>query len=383
MGAKNNKISAFQFTVLGVLISASLFEGVASVFALESSMQNSWLTLIIASFIGFIPIGLIIYIINYEPDKNIIEKINHLFGPLLGNIINFILTICVFVILITTLWSLVNFSEVKYLTETPPIFIGVVFMITAIYAVIKGIETIARSGEVLMYLYILFQVLIVLALVANIDIDNLFPIMEKGFSPILQSSVKFLTYIIPPFMLITIIPKSDVEENKKLTKYLINGYIISMFIMLLSFLVIITVVGPHLADLYRFPSYYVIKKIHLTGFLENLENILSILWVITMYLCVCMSLHYTSTYVNKLFKVKNDWKRVIGIVIIAIIAIYFQNKYYYSSVIGIIIAKNTFPYVVGLTSAILIVIISIKIFFTNKSKKNQNQSKENQNYSTT
>lgn len=374
MGSKNNKISAFQFAVIGFLSGASLFEGVASVFLLESSMQNSWITVIIALIVGLLPLGLILYVINYEPEKNIIEKINHLFGPIIGNIINIILIGVTFVILITNLWSLVNFAEVKYLTETPATVIAILFMTTVVYSTIKGIETIARSSEVLLYLFIIFQIFVTFALIGNLEIDNLFPIMEKGISPILNGSFKFITYVIPPFILLTIIPKSMVENNKKITKYVINGYVISLLVMLLSIFVVVSVVGPNLADLYRFPSYYVMKKIHLTGFFENLENILSILWVINMYICMCMSLHYISTYLNKVFKINSDRKRVISIIAVAAIAIYLKDKYYYSSVVGILIARNIYPYIVGVAGLIIISIISIKIFFSKKSKEIQNQS---------
>ncbi|MDD2519240.1 MAG: GerAB/ArcD/ProY family transporter, partial [Bacilli bacterium] len=206
------------------------------------------------------------------------------------------------------------------------------------------------------------------------EIDNLFPIMENGISPILNGSFKFLTYVIPSFMLLTIIPKSMVEDNKKITKYVINGYVISMLVMLLSIFVVVSVVGPNLADLYRFPSYYVMKKIHLTGFVENLENILSILWIINMYICMSISLHYISTYLNNVFKIKSDLKRVISIIAIAAIAIYLKDKYYYSSVVGILIVRNIYPYIVGVATLIIISIISIKIFFNKKSKEIQNQS---------
>ncbi|MDD4547369.1 MAG: endospore germination permease [Bacilli bacterium] len=374
MGSKNNKISAFQFAVIGFLSGASLFEGVASVFLLESSMQNSWITVIIALIVGLLPIGLILYVINYEPEKNIIEKINHLFGPIIGNIMNVILIGVTFVILITNLWSLVNFAEVKYLTETPATVIAILFMATVVYSTIKGIETIARSSEVLLYLFIIFQIFVTFALIGNLEIDNLFPIMENGISPILNGSFKFLTYVIPSFMLLTIIPKSMVEDNKKITKYVINGYVISMLVMLLSIFVVVSVVGPNLADLYRFPSYYVMKKIHLTGFVENLENILSILWIINMYICMSISLHYISTYLNNVFKIKSDLKRVISIIAIAAIAIYLKDKYYYSSVVGILIVRNIYPYIVGVATLIIISIISIKIFFNKKSKEIQNQS---------
>ncbi len=366
---KNNKINSFQVAVIGFLISSSLFEGVASVFIITASMQNSVITASLALIIGLIPLSLIIYIINYKPEKDITQKINHLFGPIIGNFLNIFLTACVFIILVTTLWSLINFSEIKYLIETPPIFIGILFLIPVVYTSTKGIEAIARSSEILLYISLFFRFFSNFSLVGFIELNNLLPIMEKGFSPILIGAIQFLIYTLPPFFLLAIIPKSMVVDNHTLTKKITYGYLISMFLMILSLFTILTTVGPYLADLYRFPSYYVMKKIQLSGFFENLENILSVLWIINMYILICMSVYYISKHINNIFKNKKNNYNLIIIIIICILALYVKEKLFFSSVIGIHITKNFFPYLVGVPMFIIVCIICIKILYNRKSGK--------------
>lgn len=366
MGKKNNKISSFQLAVIGLLAGTALFEGVASVFIVSSSMQNSVITATFSLIIGLIPLSLIIYIINYQPEKDIIEKINHLFGPIVGNIINFFLTLCVFGILVTTLWSLINFSEIKYLTETPAVFIGIIFLIPVVYTVMKGIEAIARSSEVLLYMSLVFHIFTNVSLLGYTELNNLFPIMEKGFAPILGGAVQFLVYTVPPFLLLAVVPKNMVINNQKLTRNITYGYLISMFVMIVSLFTILTTVGPYLANLYRFPSYYVMKKIQLSGFFENLENILSILWIINMYILICIAVYYISKHANQLLKNQKNNYNLIIIIIISTAALYIKEKFFYSSVIGIHIAQTIFPYVVGIPMFVIVCLISSKIFYNKK-----------------
>ncbi|NLM62702.1 MAG: endospore germination permease [Mollicutes bacterium] len=372
---KNDKISSFQLAVIGLLMSTALFEGVASVFIIASSQQNSVITASISLIIGLIPLFLIIYIINFQPEKDIIDKICYLFGKTLGSIINFILSLCFLAFLTITLWNLVNFAEIKYLAETPPIFIGIMFLIPVIYTSIKGIEAIARSSEILLYIFLFFHIFANTSLLGYIELNNLLPVLEKGITPILKSSIHFLVYTIPPFLLLTIVPKNMITNNQKLTRNIVIGYLVAMIVMIVALFTILTTVGPYLAVLYRFPSYYVMKKIQLSGFFENLENILSIFWIINMYILICMSTYYISKYINKFFKKqKNNYNSII-IIIICVIALYIKGTIFKSSVIGIYIAQNIFPFIIGLPLFIIILAICLKIFYDKiltKIQKNSN-----------
>lgn len=359
MIVKNNKITALQIAFICFFISSSLFQGVSEVFLYESAKQNAWLAVLVSALIGLIPLLLIIYIMNYEPDKNIIDKINHLFGKIGGSIINALLTTCTFILLIFTIWLLTNFTEIKYLIGTPPLFVGILFFIPIIYSTYKGIETIARSSEILFYITIIFNIIIAISLLSYMKIGNIFPLLNDGLFPLLKSSLQFLFYTVPALLLLTIIPKNNIINKEKLSKYIIFGYIGSTLLLTYVTFTVINIIGADLADIYRFPSYYVMKKIKITGFLENSENIFSLLWIFNMYISICVYLYYLSIYFKQNFKIKKY--NITLLIIIAIITLKIRDYFLFSSVITMSLAKSFFPYVISLTMFLITLITAIII----------------------
>ena len=70
----SNRINAFQFAALGLMLGNSLFISFGIIILLTLSKQDAWITMLIATLLAFIPILILIYIINFKPEKNIFEK---------------------------------------------------------------------------------------------------------------------------------------------------------------------------------------------------------------------------------------------------------------------------------------------------------------------
>lgn len=353
-----NKINTFQTFVICYFIGSSLFQGIAELFLYEQARQNSILAILLSLLIGFIPLILIFYIINYEPNKDIIEKINSLFGKF-GHLINFLLMLLISTILTITLWQILNFAEIKYLTGTPPFFVGILFLIPVIYASSKGIETIARSSEILFFLATLFFITISLSLLSFADLENLLPFMEKGIKPVFKGAITFLPYTISPLILLTIIPKNNIIHNESLFKKITFGYLAAFISLAFVSFIIISTLGIELANIYRFPSYIVIKKIRIPGFLENTENILSLHWIFNMYINLCMCFYYMTIYFKKEFKIKKY--NILFIILIAYLILKIRDYFLFSSVVTIVLIKKYFINFVSIPIFIIILLISIKI----------------------
>ena len=73
------------------LFSCSL--GIAPYITIKITGIDAYISIIIGTIIGIIPILILIYIFNYEIDKPIHIKTKIIYGKTLGTIINIILTI--------------------------------------------------------------------------------------------------------------------------------------------------------------------------------------------------------------------------------------------------------------------------------------------------
>lgn len=372
MVSNNNKISALQFSMVGTFSGMSLFEGISSVFLFNASKQNAWITAIIATILSLVIFYVFIKVINYEPNKNIIEKINHLFGNKLGQFINFILFSIVAIILLISSWSILNFIEIKYLTETPPWFITGFLLLTTTYVVHKGIETIVTTAQVLAYFSIIVIIIVTVFLFEFFEFENLKPILESGISPVIIDSLNLMCYSLTPFFLLTIIPKNSIVDKRHLTKYFLIGFIISsLFVAIVSFFVMATI-GPELAKIYRFPTYYTLMKIGVPGIFENLENFLACLWISSTIVLMIMSIHYIKEYLKIIFNLKPPLKQNIALFSISVVSFFLISNPISraTEITGII--KNYFPYIsITLLTILVTIIIVSKIKKANKEDPNK------------
>ncbi len=362
MEKKDNKISLFQFMAILALISNSVFVGYGIIITFQTSISDTWVVPILGIVIGLIPTLIFMYIMSYKPEKNIFEKNKSLFGNVLGIIVNSILTLIIAFMILLVKWSLCSFTVTIYLTKTPEYIISLLFIAAAIFAIYKGIETIARTSEILLYLSILMVSIIIIFLSPYIRLDELKPFFANGLNPIINSVLLYVTYLFTPTLIMTVIPKNNIINNQKLNKYILFGFGLSSLLMFLVFFIIPAIITPNLARIYRFPAYYVLRKVTIGGAINNLENVLSLHWIINQFILILMALYFIKEYFKDLFKVKNDKINLLFISIVGVIIVYFNHfPVLENVVVALNFMKKGYPILIGGTLLIISIIACIMI----------------------
>lgn len=369
MEKTNNKISNFQFAIMSFFMTGSLFVGLGinSMFSLVE--RDIWITVLIGIVLSIIPALLFIYIFNYQPDKNIFEKNKILFGNWLGSGINILLCILVYIFMLLVIWSFTNFSITIYLTKTPEYFITVTFAIVACYAVIKGLETIARTSEVLFYFNIIFISIIIISLIFQFNTSFFKPVLVHGLSSVLLHSITFLSYLFTPLIIMTVIPKNSIINNKHSNLSIICGFIMGAIFMAIVFILVTGVITPELATIYRFPAYYVQRKVSIGGTINNLENFLSIHWFFNCFILIMLGIYFISkgseSFVNiKSIYIKNIIILTIGLSLVFTGPLIFSNVVFSSEFM-----EFKYALIIGLTVLALCLLMIITIFFKRQRKK--------------
>jgi spore germination protein KB len=363
MEENNNKISAFQFAAIGFFLTTALFVGVGITITLSTTKQDSWIVSIMSSIISIIPILILIYVFNYQPKKNIFEKTKILFGNIFGNVINFVLLTYTFVILVIVITSTTSFATTMYLTKTPGIYISGVFVAIAIYAVIKGIETIGRLSEILFFLAVIIITIIIFSLMSSFSFYELKPILVKGVGPALNYSLIYASYCLTPLFFLTTIPKNDIVKNKHCYKYLVGGIFLALLNMFFVFFLTPGVISAKIAEIYRFPAYYVLRKINIGGGFNNVENFLSSHWFFHTFIMISMGFYFVKTYIKNTFKIKKD-KYIHGIVIALGFTAIQLPKYIFKNPFSLTeFMKNNFSLFISLGIFVIFALTSIFIFF--------------------
>ena len=97
----------------------------------------------------------------------------------------------------------------------------------------------------------------------------------------------------------------------------------NVFILFMS-LIIIFVLGPSLITIYRFPEYMIFKEIYLFGFIENVENLVGMIYFLNLFITSSLCL------INIKSIIKNNYTFYILIILILLLTEFVSDKYTYS-----------------------------------------------------
>lgn len=368
MFEKGYLMDNIQLFSIGVMIGLGLFVGIGNSILMITVAEDAWLVTLITLLIGTIPIYLITKIMNYRKSLNIFEKIDVLFNKWFAFIVKFILFLIIFSLLMFNTWTISMFAQSKYLNETPQIFLALLFVATAYYGAKKGLETISRTSLIALYICIFCFLIIIFALIKSIDITNLQPILANGFKPIIVGVFRLMSYSIVPFLTLLIIPKNRIKNNHKTTKAIIFGYLFIIAVMFMVVFLNTSCFGIDIVKMYRYPEYFLLRKVSIGNIINNVENIFSAIWTFNIFISMMMSLYFVSKYVENVIKKDDQKSHNIILIIFSLIAITFVTRLFKSDTIMVVFMLKYFPYIYGLTSIIIIIIILAKIILAKKIK---------------
>ncbi len=355
----NKKINAFQYAILIIFPILSIFNGIGFHNIIKISKRDCYFSVLFSYLIGLIILAMIIYISNYEKDKNIHEKINIIFGKPIGNIINAIINIIIFIICIVTIYGICNFVTSQFLSETPVLVIGIMIGIVIVYNITKGIEVITRSNIIFLAIILTLSIISFISLIPQIDKSNLKPILENGLIPPLKGSIYLtLTNIVPTLAILTI-PKSKVIDYPKINKFLIISYTLSYIIIFLISIKTISILGLNLTEIYEYPEYIVLKKISLFNFFDKIENIIFIKWILTSFSTLSLLIYYLNN------SIKTKKQNIITPIIITTIIVLISTYYFKNNTLFTNFIETKYSYI-NLILLAIFAIITISIVIKKK-----------------
>lgn len=347
-----NKINSLQISTIiyNQIISLSLGLYIFNIIKIDNI--NSYITIILNYFITLIPLLLILYISNYKPNINIIEKINYLFNKPTAKTINIINTSIIFFISIILLYSISSFITKEYLPNTNIIYTSIIYSILIYIINTKGIEVISRTSIFLPIISIIFIIITIIGLTPQLKIINFIPTL-KEYNPLntaLLNSFITTTYLYS----ILIIPKNKIIDKKNYNKTIIISYTLSSIINIILSIYIIGVLGKYLINIYPYPEYIVLRKITLFTFIDRLENIISLQWIYSIFITLSLNIYYIKNCIKK-----NDKSKKLSFITILIFIIIF-NILIKTNLLSNTFITNYYPYILSII-IINIILISIKI----------------------
>src|SRR3954465_9016780 len=182
-----------QITKIQLFMLIMLFEvGSTTLFALGiAAKQDAWLVVLLAFFIGTGLIWVFTQIPRIYPDQNFSEILNAAVGRKLAIPL---LIIYGAYFLDGASYNFYEFGALIKMTAlpmTPLLVILYFFMLVSIYILSLGFEVLARTGEILLPVFIIFLITIYILTMfsGQFDINGLLPILGNGIKPLLGKNL--------------------------------------------------------------------------------------------------------------------------------------------------------------------------------------------------
>lgn len=332
-------ISKRQRFTICYFMTRALFIGMGIALSFNVTQQDTWISCILGTLLGYIFIYINHQILKRKKDKTINEVLKEMKWT--GWFIRIFFILLAIVIILENLILLEIYTTSFFLINTPPVMISITIMILVTYLSFKGIKIIGRVSECLFPISILVSITAILTLAPMIKLENFLPILTSNAFQILKSSFIIAMVGSIPYVLFT----QTQEDGWKMPA----SYGVAMMSILAIVILITGVLGMNLVNIYRFPEYMVLKSISLFEFIEKIENFVCMIWVFDMFILVSMA----ATFLKDLLPQKKNkiWFICIIVAITLLSSFVFNAKYYldlisyyiYYIVVGILFILTSIP----------------------------------------
>lgn len=274
------KISPSQFFSLIVMFEL----GSAIVVGLGmTAKQDAWLTILLGMLSGMLLFYAAYgYLWNQFPYHSLTGIIQKVVGRFLGIPLSILY---VFYFCYISSRVLRDFGELlitSILTDTPLLVVNFIMILIIAYASYLGIEVLGRTGEIYFAIMMGFVFLGLFSIFTSgvFHIENLLPMLEQGWSPVLKSTFP-VTFTFPFGEMIVFtmffpyLNKAKAAIKVGLTAILFSGLILSLTIA-----TNIGVIGVHEAANAAFPLLKTAERINIGDFLQRLDAIVIVVLII-------------------------------------------------------------------------------------------------------
>lgn len=278
----NKKISQLQFGLLVVIftIGSSILltpSGLANI-----AKQDAWVASLFGIGLSIIVIIIFSILARRYPCKTFVEYCEIILGKWLGKIIAVSFVYFCFFGASSLLFDMGNFMITQIMPETPIEILNIVFALVILYGLRLGIEVIARTAEIFFPWISLLLLLLVIAVIPQIELTNIQPVFEADLKTVTHGAIVYASTAGMPCVVFTILIPL-LNKQKKIGRTFVTANILGGIVITVITFTSIGVLGPDTTSRVTFPSYVLAKKISLADVLERIEVIVAIIWFITLY----------------------------------------------------------------------------------------------------
>ncbi|MFK7691779.1 endospore germination permease [Paenibacillus sp. HJGM_3] len=300
---ETGKISLRQFTIMVLFVTVGESILIIPGFTAVEAKQDAWLSGLIAMPVGLFAVYIYGTVGRLYPRLTLIEMTNKILGTWIGTIVSLLFLLLPFYNISGLVRLLSDFISTQIMPETPFYAIHVLFIGVIVIAARLGLEPTARAAEIFLPWFLLLFLGFVVFLFPQMDVKKLQPVLEDGIKPALRGSIANASFpymeLVSFMMIFPFVNRAD-----KVRKHFVVGALLGGLILVITITVSLLVLGVETTALNLYPSYTLGQKISIGRFIERVEAIMAVMWILTLFMKVTVYVIMIQLMLGQLFKLK-------------------------------------------------------------------------------
>lgn len=295
-----------------------------------------------------------------QKDNTVVSYAQHLMGKIPGNILG--LLIILFLIQVGA-YNLRDYAEllVRIMPNTPITVFSALTILLSILALKAGIESLGRLSEILFLLTIAIFFVGILINIPHVNLTELLPVFDNGYSPVIKSSLLQFTFTGNLFFLLFILPKtSDRERAQKSLSY---ALIVSGAMFIITTVFVLAVLGRH-------ENYRVTYKLfEVFRYAYRIEGLFIFMWIANAFFKVSLLFYSITVGLGEMLGVK-EYKVLyypLGVIIVSLSLLSFPTFSDYLYHVHFVTPIYSLPLEIGIP----FLLIGLSLFKSNKKQTPQ------------
>lgn len=282
-----------QAEVIGIIFNISMVRVFLSnpVQVIALSGELAWLVTLVAGFISMAASFVFLYVYKRVPGDlyQITEKLLGIWGA------RIMALLCISLFFTNAVLLFRQFTENTLLTALPNTDFQVIsfgYALCVLIVLYAGIEAMGRSLYIIIPFGVIGLAAVFLLLYPYYDVYNLAPWLGYGIKEVISASIASSGYNISGFLAVTMLAPS-LQNYRTVRTSLVFGLGGSALIKSASLGVFVLVFGVQVGLEKVLPFYEMARLVYISRYLQRIESLFILLWVIAGTFAVAVALYFT------------------------------------------------------------------------------------------
>lgn len=290
-----------QVAAIGIIFNISMVRVFLSnpVQVIDVSGEVAWLVIIVAGLISIAASFVFLYVYKRVPG-DLYQITEQLLGSWVARVMALV---CISLLLANAIFLFRQFTENTLLTALPNTDFQVVsfgYALCVLIILYTGIEAIGRSIYIIIPFGVIGLTAVFLLLYPYYDIYNLAPWLGYGIKQAIIASFASSGYNLSGFLALTILAPS-LQSYRTVRTAMVFGLGGSALIKSASLGVFVLVFGVQVGLEKVLPFYEMARLVYISRYVQRIESLFILLWVIAGTFAVAVSLYFTLFMLARVF----------------------------------------------------------------------------------